>query len=222
MSYYVIDHIRVLLQLIDAGFGERTIDLCKNPPVSGKLSPLNLTNLYQGVMEHLMRQVTQYSSTFKQSLLVKALTPNGPSAVELAKEFNIPYNTLYTWIKMSKKQNNKQVDAPALRPAEQSAEAKLHAVLETMGKTEQERGAYCRKHGFYTCHLDAWKKQILEGLSNTPVIDKKDKAERQQLTHENKKLKGELNRKNKALAEVSALLILKKKADLLWGVEEEL
>ena len=41
-------------------------------------------------MEYPMREVTRYSVTFKESLLAKALAPNAPHAVELAKEFNIP------------------------------------------------------------------------------------------------------------------------------------
>lgn len=165
-----------------------------------------------------MRQVTQYSSTFKKSLLAKALAPNAPGAVELAKEFNIPYATLYTWIRMSKKKPDIQVNTP-LRPADLSAEAKLRAVLDTMDKSESEKNAYCREHGFYPNHLNEWKIQILNGLG--PVKIKQDKAEQKKLTIENKKLKSELNRKDKALAEVSALLILKKKADLLWGEKED-
>ena len=165
-----------------------------------------------------MREVTRYSVTFKESLLAKALAPNAPHAVELAKEFNIPYGTLYTWIRTSKKKTMKEVNTP-LRPTDQSAEAKLRAVMDTMDKTEAERSAYCREHGFYIHHLDAWKEQILHGLG--AVKTKQDKIERQQLTHENKNLKSELRRKDKALAEVSALLILKKKADLLWGVKED-
>jgi transposase-like protein len=86
--------------------------------------------------------------------------------------------------------------------------------------TEEERGAYCRKHGFHTHHLDEWKKQILEGLGATDT-GKEKKSEYQKTLVEMKKLKSDLHRKDKALAEVSALLILKKKADLLWGDKED-
>jgi len=43
------------------------------------------------------------------------------------------------------------------------------------------------------------------------------KAEFNEMKAKNKKLESELRRKDKALAEASALLILKKKADLIWG-----
>lgn len=168
-----------------------------------------------------MRKVTKYPAVLKASVLAKALAPNAPSVVELAKEFNIPYATIYAWVsRMLKKQNIKQADVPQ-RPQDKSAEAKFQAVLDTMAKTEPERGVYCRQHGIYTNHLDAWKKQMLEGLGAVSAEAKEHKVEYQQAKVEIKKLKGDLNRKDKALAEVSALLILKKKADLLWGVDED-
>lgn len=170
-------------------------------------------------MEPYMRKCAQYSSEFKEKLLAKVFSPNGSSTVELAKQSGVPYATLYTWIKMSKKQNVNPQHTIPLRPESQSAEAKLRAVLDTLDKTESERSAYCREHGIYLHHLNAWKEQVINGLGSLP--SKKDKVEQQELKNENKKLKSELNRKDKALAEVSALLILKKKADLLWGDEED-
>lgn len=166
-----------------------------------------------------MKQVTVYSKAIKASVLAKVMALNAPSVVELAKEFNIPYPTVYSWKNaMLKKQNVKQLNAPQ-RPYDKSPEAKLQAVIDTMGKTEQEQGAYCRAQGIYSNHLDTWKKQMLEGLGVASSNERK--AENQKTLKEIKQLKRDLERKDKALAEVSALLILKKKADLLWGVDED-
>jgi transposase-like protein len=162
-----------------------------------------------------MRKCTQYSAEFKEKLLAKAFSPNAPSHVELARRSGVPYHTLYQWISMSKKKKKVKSDDAAMRPKDKTAEAKLRAVFDTLQMTEEERGAYCRKHGLYTYHLDEWKTQILAGLK--PIEPREHKAEYRQLTVENKTLKKELNRKEKALAEASALLILKKKADLIWG-----
>lgn len=104
-------------------------------------------------------------------------------------------------------------------PKDKTAEAKLQAVIDTLRMTEEERGAYCRKHGLYTHNLEEWKKQILAGLE--PLQSKEDKLEYRQLKGEYKKLQSELTRKEKALAEASALLILKKKANLIWGDNED-
>jgi transposase len=170
-------------------------------------------------MEPCMRKVTQYSVEFKEKLLAKVFSPNAPSNVELARHSGVPYPTLYQWISMSKRKKVKSGDTP-MRPKDKNAEAKLQAVIDTLSMTEEEKGAYCRKHGVYTHHLEEWKKQILAGLGAINT-NKEQKAEYQQSLVEMKKLKRDLHRKDKALAEVSALLILKKKADLIWGDNED-
>lgn len=165
-----------------------------------------------------MRQVTRYSEAIKASVLAKAMALNAPGVVELANEFNIPIGTIYTWkSNMLKKQNLKQINAQ--RPKDKSAAAKLQAVIDTAEMPEHELGAYCREHGIYTHHLKEWKQRFLESFD--AVGDKVNKTEHKQAVHENKKLKQELHRKDKALAEVSALLVLKKKADLIWGIIDE-
>jgi transposase len=171
-------------------------------------------------MEPYMRKCSEYSAEFKEKLLAKALSPNAPPIIELARKSNIPYPTLYAWIYKSKQMNKAKLNevSAAIRPKDKTAEAKLQAVIDTFQMTEEERGAYCRKHGFYTYHLNEWKKQVLMGLN--PADSRENKAEQRQLTAEIKQLKSELNRKEKALAEASALLILKKKASLIWGDSE--
>lgn len=54
------------------------------------------------------------------------------------------------------------------------------------------------------------------GLEPT-AKDPASRAEMSELKAKIKELDRDLNRKNKALAETTALLVLKKKADLLWG-----
>lgn len=166
-----------------------------------------------------MRQVTIYPAKIKASVLTKALAPNAPRIVELAKEFNIPYATIYSWMSGMLKKNNVDLVNKPQRPEDKSAQDKLKAVIDTLDKTETEKSAYCRQNGIYTHHLDEWKNQILEslGFSNS----KKHRSEQLLIINEVKQLKRDLHRKNKALAEVSALLILKKKADLLWGDNED-
>lgn len=177
-------------------------------------------------MEFLMRQVTKYTDAIKASVLSKALAPNASGVVELAKEFNIPKATIYTWMyNMKNKSNNK--DRLQQRPKDQSPASKLQAVIDTLGKTEQEQSAYCRTQGFYSNHIEAWKKQILESLGE-PISSpgsfsntKESKVADQKMQDEVMQLKRDLNRKDKALAELTALLVLKKKADLLWGESED-
>jgi len=175
-----------------------------------------------------MRQVTKYTDSIKASVLSKALAPNAPSVIELAKEFNIPKGTIYTWVITRNNKNNTK-ERVQQRPKDQTPASKLQAVTDTLGKTEQEQSAYCRTQGIYHNHLEAWKQQILESLGagassrdkSSKAKEKENKVAYQRIEEEMKQLKSDLNRKDKALAELTALLVLKKKADLLWGGSED-
>jgi transposase len=166
-----------------------------------------------------MRTITRYSESVKASILAKAMASNTPSLLELAKENNMPYATLYSWKKQMVHQSDKENNASNQRPNDKSASQKLRCVIETIDKTTEEQAAYCRGNGIYPHHLELWQKQMLEGLG--AQTGKAQKAEIQQNKSEVEQLKRDLHRKDKALAEVSALLILKKKANLLWGVDED-
>lgn len=172
-----------------------------------------------------MRQVTKYTAAIKASVLSKALAPNTPGVIELAKEFNIPKATIYTWLINMKNKNSKK-EQTRQRPKERSPAFKLQAIMDTLGKSEEEQSAYCRAHGIYYDHIETWRQQILESLGGAvSTVDKakeqESKAENQRIQDEIKTLKNDLKRKDKALAEVTALLVLKKKANLLWGESED-
>ena len=80
-----------------------------------------------------------------------------------------------------------------------------------------EISAYCRRHGFYTMQLKEWENHFMKNDSS----DQKYKAEIIDLRKRNAELERALRRKEKALAEAAALLILKKKAEAIWGKEDE-
>ena len=173
-----------------------------------------------------MRQVTKYSAAIKANVLSKALAPNAPGVIELSKEFNIPKATIYTWMHNMTNQKDSEKKNSSVRPKDHSPASKLQAVLDTIGKTAEEQSAYCRTHGIYYNHLETWKQQMLEGLSVLPTKESsysvnESKAINQKMQNEVKQLTRDLNRKDKALAELTALLILKKKADLIWGDSED-
>ena len=125
-----------------------------------------------------MREVTKYTDAIKSSVLTKALAPNAPSVIELAKVFNIPMSTINTWIQNMRKKNK---EPARQRPKDQSAASKLQAVMDTVGKTEQEQSAYCRTQGIYYNHIEVWKQQILEHLgAATSTTDKASNAEKKE------------------------------------------
>ncbi|MGQ0601160.1 MAG: transposase [Anaerolineales bacterium] len=93
---------------------------------------------------------------------------------------------------------------------------RLDALLETHGLSDEERGAWCRERGVHSHQLEHWRRELIEGAQESG----ESAVERRTLREENRALKKELRRKDKALAETAALLVLKKKAAAIWGENE--
>jgi len=104
------------------------------------------------------------------------------------------------------------------RPEDWIFAERMKAVIDSGSLTEQELGGYCREQGIFPHQLRQWKQDILQMAPEEK--NQAMKAENRQLKEQNKQLKRELNRKEKALAETAALLVLKKKAEILWGSDE--
>lgn len=99
------------------------------------------------------------------------------------------------------------------RPQDWSAQEKLAAVLDAASLSDEELGAFLRSRGLHEAQLDEWRDQMLAGLEPkaVPGASKAPAAKRV------RELEKELRRKDKALAETAALLVLKKKAQAIWG-----
>lgn len=145
--------------------------------------------------------------------------PGGPSKVEIISEYGIAPSTLYRWVtdygnplSMAKDKKNKASH-------NWSPEEKLEALKDTKGLNEEELGAYLRSNGLHSHQLKAWNKEVLAALKSKFYPNKKD-PKVLALERENKALQKNLTRKEKALAEAAALLILKKKADDYFSGEE--
>jgi len=165
---------------------------------------------------------TQYSKERKEGIIKKMLPPSSMSVAELAKQENIPYGTLYTWkqIHIAKTQEPKS-EKTCVSTKQWTAEQKLATIIETSTLSEQERHEYCRKNGLYSAEIESWKAVIIKGTEQSVAHVKTDKKELKKLRCENNSLKKELHRKEKALAETAALLVLRKKLDALWEENED-
>jgi len=95
------------------------------------------------------------------------------------------------------------------RPEDWSAEERLRAVMESSRLTEAELGAFLRREGLHEATLRQWRASALEGLGPQRAT----RSEQKRL----QELEKELRRKDKALAEAAALLVLQKKVRALWG-----
>jgi hypothetical protein len=105
----------------------------------------------------------------------------------------------------------------AKRPQDWTAAERLQALIETAGLSEEELGSWCRGHGLHTHYLTQWRRE----LTADRFGDKASQQTLRALREENRALKKALRRKEKALAETAALLVLKKKAESIWGERED-
>jgi transposase len=103
------------------------------------------------------------------------------------------------------------------RPQDKSAEEKLKIVMEAETVAEDQLGAFLRRNGIHEAQLREWRAMMLSGLQKPARPSSKSSVENRRI-HE---LEKELLRKDKALAEAAAILILKKKVQSIWGGEDE-
>lgn len=164
----------------------------------------------------------QHSESFKSKLVQRMLMPSGPSARKLSQEVGIGQPTLSRWLReattlpgVSKRRKNSKKPTPALearRPEDRSPEDKLRLVLEAGGLVDAELGEFLRRHGIHEADLAAWREAALGGLGVQPGASTRASDARRV-----RELEKELRRKDKALAETAALLVLQKKVRAIWG-----
>lgn len=103
-------------------------------------------------------------------------------------------------------------------PNDWNPEDKLKAVLEAASLRDDQLGEFLRRKGIHETHLQQWRLQMLNGLGKTQKTKSKSSSvEKKQI----RQLEKELRRKDKALAETAALLVLKKKVQQIWGEEDD-
>jgi transposase-like protein len=164
--------------------------------------------------------------------MIHRLSGNNPiSANALSREVGIGQTTLSRWLReasvvpteiLQDKTNDfipfNMTNTPK-RPKDWTPEQKMQAVLESSRLSEEDLGAFLRKNGLHESDLKQWRLDMLGGLKGSkPKKKSKGKsAEAKRI----RQLEKEINRKDKALAETAALLVLKKKAQAIWGDEDD-
>ena len=148
------------------------------------------------------------------------MPPHPLSVTQLCRDTGVSDVTLYKW---RKEYRNKGVAVPANSKKSEhwTAEDKLAVVIETASFNEIQLSEYCRKKGLYKEQIDQWKIAALSGYKNSAQLKNTQVQHRRDDKQKIKKLERELNRKEKALAETAALLVLSKKWEAIWGENEE-
>ncbi len=162
----------------------------------------------------------QYSEEFREQTVCKMMMPNAMSVAQVSRETGVSEQTLYNW-RNRFRHEGKAVPADPSNPENWSGENKLAVVIETAGLNEEELAEYCRRKGLYVEQVTRWRDAAIVGTETQRPLSA---AERRELLQERKKtrtLEKELRRKEKALAETAALLVLQKKAQVIWGDGED-
>ena len=158
-----------------------------------------------------------YSTEFKQHALDKVYQRQGRTIAEVAIDLNMSHTTLKSWMKQTKQQQNKPIPI-AKHPEDWTLEARLLALQQSHALSEPALSAWCREHGIFVHHLEQWRTAFC-AVSSTKNND--SAQEIRILKQSKKQLERELLRKEKALAEAAALLILQKKFHALLADEDK-
>ena len=158
-----------------------------------------------------------YSDEFKEQALAKVYNRGKRTIQEIADESNLSLHTLKNWMKSSTPSDMPQPNL-GKRPQDWRPEERLLALHESHGMTGEALNAWCRERGVFAHQLIQWKSDfctthLASGRDDSQVL--------RSLKAENQRLERELNRKDKALAEAAALLILQKKVRALLAGEVE-
>ena len=107
------------------------------------------------------------------------------------------------------------------KPEDWTAEDKLAVIIESASFNEVQLSEYCRSKGLFKKQVNQWKVEALSGYRKSAQTKKLQSRQRLEDKKKIQKLERELQRKEKALAETAALLVLSKKCEAIWGVNEE-
>ena len=156
-----------------------------------------------------MRTHKRFSKEFKEAIVKKLISRGNKTIEHFCNENNVALSSVSRWqsecastLAMKHKKDKSKF----------SAETMLKIIAETYSLNEEDLGIYLRKNGLHSNQLTEWRSGILSSM-NQPKLNSNKKDDRDS---EIKNLRKNLRKKDAALAEVSALLILQKKANLLW------
>ena len=149
------------------------------------------------------------------------LGPNPMSARALARETGISEATLSRWRQAAatmpempsrstpKAKTTPRAQATTRPDGPRSGAEKFAVTARAAGLDGEALGEFCRREGIHLSDLEQWRRIAEDALAGgrRPLPPSK----------ELRRVKADLARKEKALAETAALLVLKKKVEAIWG-----
>jgi transposase len=151
-------------------------------------------------------------------MVQRMVGPSAVSANQLSPEVGVSQSTLSQWLRkagsrMDRVKLGPPPDRDSRRPEDWSAEERLRVVMEAARLRDDELGAFLRREGIHEATLAEWKATVLEALGPQKKVSSDSRRVRE--------LEKQLRRKDRALAETAALLVLQKKVQAIWGDEDD-
>ena len=156
--------------------------------------------------------MARYGQSFKDRALARLLPPEGAAVEVVAREVGIGAGTLERW--------REEAQSRPARGRAWTARARLEAVITTAALDEAGKSAWCREHGVYPAELAKWHASATAALAEPEEARASPQATRQDKKRI-KELERDLLRKDRALAETAALLVLSKKVAAIFNKGED-
>jgi transposase-like protein len=157
--------------------------------------------------------MARYGQGFKRKAVARLLPPENASLAVVAHDVGIGAHTLERW--------RTQVMAEPAREPAWSASARLDAVIVTAAMDEVARNVWCREHGVFPQQIRQWQDHATQALTEPGQGRVNDNKQLKKDSLRIKELERELHRKDKALAETAALLVLSKKVAAIFNKGED-
>ena len=151
----------------------------------------------------------QFSDAFKARVVQRLVGPRAVSANALAEEVGVSQESLSRWLRAARSVGG----MTTAQKRQWTGAEKLRVVNEASGLTGSALGAFLRREGLHETQLTAWRAAAEAALGAAARPRPGGSPEAQRI----RELERELRRKDTALAETAALLVLKKKVHSIWG-----
>ena len=164
--------------------------------------------------------MARYGQAFRDRIVARLLPPENAAIDVVSREVGVSMGTLERWRAQALAAPGELTSSPGELTSSQrwTPAARLEAVIATAAMDEAARSAWCREQGLYPAELEAWKRDAIAGLGEPRAASA---VEARQDRLRVKELERELHRKDKALAETAALLVLAKKLGAVFRDGED-
>ena len=166
------------------------------------------------------REYIRYTAEHKQAVVARMMPPQNEPVAKLSEETGVTEVTLYKWRKEARAAGS-ATPGNGQTSDKWSSQDKFLVVMETFAMNEADLAEYCRRKGLYREQIEAWKKVCLQANGQAFDQAKQLNGQLKEEQQRAKALEKDLQKKEKALAEAAALLLLRKKARAIWGDDEE-